>query len=230
MIMINMSSRVKRGLSTSITCGSIALLGMTTSLAGAQSSGNSPVCWRPRPLEKCKTWVLTEAALESPVSSTSQKHLLVGYPNGEGYVSNDFEARLAFTLGLMKNTNRNSAFGLGVSMLNGDLPGRVEARYRRWLGPETGLDLGLGATAGRVRGAYDPDELPTRGITSSVGISGTYIGADARLEYGRTSANRPIHAAYLTIRTGSRAGPIVTMSGLLLYLGLFALATRGGDY
>jgi hypothetical protein len=209
---------------------SILLLLVVASSAAGQHSDTSGVCWRPRSLANCKTWVVTEAALEMPVASTSANHLLVGYPNGEGIVIDDFDARLAFTIGLMANRRERSGYGLTMSMLNGDLPGRIEARYRRWLTPDHGIDLGFGVTAGRIRGHFESEEEKTRGITASAGISGTYLGADARLDLARAADGRLIHATYVTVRTGSRAGPIVTASGFLLFLGLFALATSGGDY
>ena len=206
---------------------SILLVFAVASAGFAQKPDTSAVCWRPRPLAQCRAWVITEAALEAPVSSTSATHLLVGYLNGEGYVSDDFGARLAFTLGFMSNRGSKSAVGFGMSMLNGDLPGRIEARYRRWLDPKTGIDVGFGITGGRVRGVWDPDELSTRGVTGAIGFSGTYLGADARFDYGRTSTHRPVHAAFLTVRTGSRAGPIATAAGFALFIGLLAVLMHG---
>jgi hypothetical protein len=173
-----------------------------------------------------------------PAMSSSARHLLGPYPDRDrvvaddnmAFVSDDFGARLAFTGGLMVNRDEKSGYGLVVSMLNGDLPGRIEGRYRRWLASNRGVDLGLGVTGGRTRGRYDRDELPTRGLTASVGISGTYLGADARFDFARAEDGRSMHATYLTVRSGSRAAPIVTASGFLAFLGLFALVTRGGNY
>ena len=207
----------------------MAILIAFANVAFAQNPDTSSVCWRARPLSKCKSWIITEAALEMPAASSTAKHLYVGTADGSGYVSADFETRLAFTVGAMKNSGATQAFGATVSMLNADLPGRIEARYRRWLGPEHGVDLSAGFAHARVRGLYDPDELQARGITASAGISGTYIGADARLDLMRASNGRVIHGAYVTARTGSRAAPIVTASGFVLLIAAFALLV-GPDY
>lgn len=167
----------------------------------------NPICWRPQPLDKCGGWVITEAAVEAPMSSTSV------LPS----TSHDFDTRLAFTLGLMKNSDAKAAFGFGVSLVNEDIGGRIEARWRRWLNPGSGIDIGLGMIGGHVRpGGRDM----MHGITGSAGFSGAYVGADVRLDHAHSTANQPIHATYLTIRTGSQAAPIVTGSAFLVVLGL----------
>src|SRR4051812_12529686 len=97
---------------SSVIRRSVFLVCAISGAALAQKSDATSICWRPRPLAGCKSWVVTEAAVEAPISSTSTRHYLVGYPNGEAYVSNDFEARLAFSLGVMKNVDSSSAFGL----------------------------------------------------------------------------------------------------------------------
>jgi hypothetical protein len=208
---------------------SIAILIASASVAFAQNPGASSTCWRARPLSKCKSWIITEAALEMPAASSTAKHLYAATADGSGYVSADFETRLAFTFGAMVNSGARQAFGGTVSMLNGDLPGRIEARYRGWLGPEHGVDLSAGFARTTVRGVYDPDELQARGITASAGISGTYIGADARLDLMRASDGRVIHGIYVTARTGSRAAPIAVATGFVLYIAAFALLV-GPDY
>ena len=131
----------------------------------------------------------------------------------------------------MANRAPTSAQGLTVSMLNGEFPGRIEWRYRRWLAPQnSGIDLGLGVTAGKTRDSRGWDTDPTRGLTASAGISGTYLGADARFDLTRTASGRTTHGTYVTFRTGSRAAPIVTATGFAVLIGLFWLATSGGDY
>ena len=186
------------------------------------------VCWRPRPLASCRSWVVTEAAAEFPAASTSARHLLVG-GGGTYYVSDDFETRLAFTLGAMVNRGPTHAFGATVASTGVDIPGRIEARYRRWLGPDHGIDLSAGVARGEVRGVYDPDELQARGITASAGISGAYMGADVRLDLLRAQGGRLVHGAYVSGRTGSKAGPITTAVGFVLMLGAWALLV-GDDY
>jgi hypothetical protein len=196
--------------------------------ATAQAATASPVCWRPRPLAACRSWVITEAAAEFPATSTSAPHLLVG-GDGAYYVSDDFETRLAFTLGAMVNRGPTHAFGGTFASTGVDIPGRVEARYRRWLGPDHGIDLSAGVARSKVRGVYDPDELRAAGFTASAGISGAYVGADVRLDLLRASGGRMVHGVYVSGRTGSKAGPITTAVGFVLVLAAWA-ALIGDDY
>ena len=205
------------------------MLIVASTVAFAQKSDSSRVCWRPRPLAKCNAWIVTEAAIEMPMMSTSAKHLLVGMTDGSGYVSDDFSTRLAFTLGGMVNRGPKQAVGLTLSMLNADLPGRIEARYRRWLDPDLGLDVSAGAMRGAIRGAYDPDQAALRGLTTSMGISGAYIGADLRLDLARSSTGRTVAATYFTARTGGRGAAIATAAGFALFMGLLYLAYSGGE-
>jgi len=184
------------------------------SIASAQNSSGSPICWRPGPLVNCQTWLITEAAIEAPLSSTAVMPSTV----------HDFDRRLAFTTGLMKNTDSMSAVGATLSVVDENLPGRVEARFRRWLDRSTGIDVGLGITGGRLR---PHGRVLTSGVTGSVGISTTYIGVDARVDYARTSTGKPVRASFLSVRTGSRATPITCAAAGVAVL-LLLLSVREG--
>jgi hypothetical protein len=200
-----------------MTRRSILLLFAVSQVALAQGAAPAtPICWRARPLDRCQGWVITEAAVEIPTSSSSVNSSTV----------HDFDTRLAFTLGLMKNSDAKSAFGFGVALVNEDFGGRIEARWRRWLSPAAGVDVGLGMIGGHLR----PGGRATmRGVTGSVGLSGTYLGADVRYDHGRTTTNQPVRATFVTIRAGSRASPIVTGVGLLAVLGLYLAWTGSGN-
>jgi hypothetical protein len=204
---------------------SIVILLSVSAAAFAQKTDTSRVCWRPNALAKCNGWIVTEAAIEMPTTSTSAKHLLVG--STDGYVSDDFSARFAFTIGGMVNRGPNQAVGVTLAMLNADLPGRIEGRYRRWLKPDLGLDFTAGVMRGTVRGVHDADELQIHGLTGSFGVSGPSIGADARFDLARSSAGRNLGATYVSVRTGGRAAPIATATAFALFVGLMYLALRG---
>lgn len=157
-----------------------------------------------------------------PVSSTS-------LTNTER-TTRDYNTRLAFTLGVMANRGPSSAQGITVSMVDGDLPGRIEWRYRRWFpDTKTGVDVGLGAIGSMVRDARGWDTDRTAGLTASAGLSTMYIGGDARLDVARTASGRMTHGTYLTVRTGSRAAAIATATGFALLIGLY-VALSGGSY
>lgn len=176
------------------------------SISGAQNSDRSPMCWRPRPLASCNAWIVTDAAVETPMSSTAVMPSM----------ARDYGTRVAFTIGVMKNTEPMSAFGAGLSVVNEDLPGRVEARFRHWLDRSTGFDVGIGIVGGHLR---PHGSVLTNGVTGSIGLSTTYIGVDARVDYARTSTGERVHASFLTMRTGSRATPIAgAVAGLAILI------------
>jgi hypothetical protein len=197
----------------------------------AQATTASAVCWRAKPLANCKTWVITEAAVEARMTSTSSAQLA----SGNNYVANDFGSRLAFTFGGMKNLDDKRAVGLTLSRTGGASPARVEGRYRRWL-PCTedrvrrrsctvGLDLSAGVAGGIFTG--DSPQAAATGLTGSVGISNTYLGADARVDLRQAPDGRIIHGTFVSVRAGSRAGPIAVASAFVALIGLFAVIYQG---
>ena len=107
---------------------SISILLCASSLAIAQKSDTSKVCWRARPLAECKSWVVTEVAVVSPIQSTASRT-----ERGGGiYPIDDFSTHVAVTLGGMRNGRPNVAIGLTGSLMQagilGELPGRIEVR------------------------------------------------------------------------------------------------------
>jgi hypothetical protein len=193
----------------------------------AQRSDTTAVCWRARPLAKCKTWIVSETSIEQLLTSSSARRSIAG---GGSLESDDFSTQLAFTAGGLKNLDAETAFGFTGSLLMGQPSARIEARFRRWLAPDYGVDVSGGIASGSVRGLDEWKTTGARGVTAAVGISNTWIGADARVDLLRTGDGRTVHASYVGFRAGSQAGPIVAVAGFALLAGLFYLATSGGDY
>jgi hypothetical protein len=201
----------------------------------AQATTASAVCWRAKPLANCKTWVITEAAVETRITSTSNaRQVSANY----SYVANDFGSRLAFTFGGMKNLDDKRAVGFTMSGLSGVAPARVEGRYRRWLpcaedrvrrrNCTVGLDFSAGVVGGIITG--ESPQAAASGLTGSVGISNTYLGADARIDLLRAPDGRIIHGTFVSLRAGSRAGPTVVAGAAVALLGLFAILFSQGGY
>ena len=189
----------------------------------------TPLCWRARPADTCRSWVVTETSLEMPLFSTYSLH-----PLGVGVVeeNEDFGGRVTFTGGMMVNRSPKTGVGFTATLSLDDadelLPSRVEGRYRRWTGQRTGVDLSLGLARRTIRGADGIDSIKARGITASAGVSNTYFGIDARADLMRGDG-RPVTGVFLGVRSGSRAGPIVAVSGFVLLLAAFAALT-GPNY
>ena len=199
-------------------------LGASTSLGAQARDSTRSLCWRARSLALCKTFLVTEAAIELPVTTTAKTF---DDPSGYRFVSDDFETRLAFSVGVMKNTGPKTAQGITLSAFSEQIPNRVEWRYRRWLGPQHGADFSAGVMRGSVRGEYPYGDVDVHGLTAAAGITGTYLGADARFDVARTPDGRVVRATYLNVRAGSRSAPIVTASGYVLLMGLLCLAMCG---
>jgi hypothetical protein len=189
-----------------------------SSVASAQQPDTSSVCWRARPHATCKSWIITEAQVEVPMTTTHRIHRFVGGPSVE---RRDFETRLGFTGGVMFNTRSDRALGLTGSATTTSY--RVEARQRRWLSQTNGVDLSAGVARARV------NDVSTwaNGLTTSAGISNTYIGADLRLDLMR-AGSRTVSGAFATVRAGSRAGSSVAVAGIALAgFAIWALSAGG---
>lgn len=187
-------------------------------ILGAQSP--TAVCWRARPVESCRSWIVTETAIEMPVRSTYSLH-----PLGAGVTEQnaDFGGRVTFTGGVMFNLSAKDALGF-----TGTIPGRIEGRYRRWLTTKDAMDASLGPARKIIRGADGIDSVTARGITASVGVSNTYIGLDARADLMRGD-RRTVTGYFVGVRAGSRAGPVVAVAGFVLAMAAF-VAMTGPNY
>ena len=207
---------------------SIAILFCISSVVIAQESDTSRVCWRARALANCKSWLVTETAVEIPIYSSMSRWQ--GYPSGGSYPSDDFATRVALTLGGMRNLRPNAGVGLTATLATTEHSEesitRVEARYRRWTGARAGLDLSGGYTGGRVRATDRSSFRPTtaaHGVTGSIGVSTTYLGIDVRHDVLRTVDGRLLQGSHVSIRAGSRLAPV----GLLAVMYLAAAVSIG---
>lgn len=211
-----------------------AIFALAATAAGGQAPSSpvdtaAPICWRARPLAECRRWVITEVAMEQPMGSTGADHT---FGPGGSYYSDDFGTRLTFTLGGMKNVGPTRAVGLTAALSMDDpdalVPNRVEARYRRWIDRTNGFDLSAGLARKTIRGDDELQSIVALGPTVSAGVTTTYFGIDGRVDLLRGNG-RPVMATFIGVRAGSRAGPIVAVSGFLLFLGAFAAMT-GPNY
>lgn len=205
---------------------SISILFFISSTVVAQKSDTTRVCWRASALANCKSWIVTEVAIEHPWNSSQSKT-----ERGGGiYPVDDFTTHLALTLGGMKNIRPDAAAGLTGSLMAastvGELPARIEVRYRSWKSPTLGFDLSAGWTGGSVSGT-DPQVwrpmVNAHGATGSVGLSNTYMGIDARFNQVWAADGRTLRSTSLGIRAGSRTFPL----GLLVFA-LFGIASSHG--
>ena len=210
---------------------SIAILFCISSATSAQKSDATHVCWRARPAAVCKSWIITEVAMER-AAYTTKTMTQQGSPSGGFHPIEDFSTQFALTLGGMRNVRPAAAVGLTGSFVGTphaeERLGRIEARYRGWKSSNVGLDLSAGYFGGSVRGTdsrlFRPT-VPAHGVTASLGFSATSLGADARVNLLRASDGRTLRSSSLGVRVGSRLSP----AGLLLLALLSMAADYGAD-
>jgi hypothetical protein len=201
---------------------SIAILFCSSSAVIAQKPDTTSICWRASALASCKSWIVSEVAVVKPYFSTQSRT-----ERGGGiYPIDDFAAHVAITLGGMRNVRPDAAIGLTGSLMAasilGELPARIEARYRRWHSPTIGFDVSAGWTGGPVTGT-DPHVwrplVRSHGVTGSVGFSHTYIGVDARANLVWAADGRILRSTSLGLRAGSRTFPIAFLGFMLMAIG-----------
>ena len=184
----------------------VALTGAIPGSARAQNDARqTSVCWlRPAPLERCRTFLVTEAALEIPVSSTSHQI-------SAGSSEKDFDARFTLSVGLMKNLPQHQAVGVVVGHdVNRDIfrgPTRGEVRFRQWKGLSA-IDVSAGLTRKGIQTATG--SVDSNGLTGAIGGEWRYIGADARVDL-HSVGGRNVIGGFVGARATSVAAPIAAL-------------------
>jgi hypothetical protein len=184
----------------------VALTGSIPGTARAQGDARqTPVCWlRPAPFDRCRTFLVTEAAVEIPVVTTS--HAI-----SAGSSEKDFDARFTLSLGLMKNLPRQQAVGVVVGHdVNRDIfrgPTRGEVRFRQWKGLSA-LDVSAGLTRKGIQTATG--SVDSNGLTGAIGGEWRYIGADARVDI-HSVGGRNVVGGFIGARATSIAAPVAAL-------------------
>jgi hypothetical protein len=172
------------------------------------------LCWRRvEPAPVCRAWVATEFAYEHPFALTRFAE--------QSFDEDDFDGRVVLSVGPMFNVRPNAAVGAMLASTvdaNGIGVLRTEARYRRWIGRRTGVDLGAGFAQTWVPTTGDPrDDIRARGITGGIGIEHRFVGIDARLDW-LNGGGEPWHAALIGVRTSSSGSAVA--AGVLFIVGI----------
>src|SRR5687768_15686061 len=86
-----------------LAVGSLGAQGTDASAAGGRAA---PICWlRPGPLERCRSFLVTEAAFEVPIATTRRSLT-------PAQTQKDFATRFTLSLGLMKNVTAGQGVGV----------------------------------------------------------------------------------------------------------------------
>lgn len=167
----------------------VLLVALASSGAAQQPAADSArparplLCWRGRPLERCRGWLVTEAGIRAG-----------------GDISGIVNA------GPMINATRNTAWGMTLGAAigaddNASLP--LLVRHRYWLDRRRAVDAGIGAVLVRWKDVEDgsPEPVHWDGITGLVAYSWNDL-AIATLEFDTGNAT--------PVMVGLRTGHYVT--------------------
>jgi hypothetical protein len=192
-----------------------------TNVASVRPGG---MCWmRARPAPRCRTFLVTEVGVETPLYSTAARAGSFGGANE--LLIPHFETRILFTVGGMVNRGQNSAIGGTVSVDNRDpngvVPSRLELRYRRWR-EKAGVDVSGGVTQYARHG-----QRSGQGLTAAAGLELGYVGIDARVDVLK-SGDRAMVGGFVGGKATSLAAPLVVAGAVAFIIIMFAQADDSG--
>ena len=206
--------------------------------AGAQSA--DPLCWRGRPLDRCRSFLLFEfSAPRHLVGSTLDPAVGEG-GTGHRRWEQGLASQFVYDLGYMRNIDARTAVGgtleVGVVMDDPHTVGLVgaTARYRRWLGRHTSADGAVGLLRMPV-GVVEPQpwglqrvsvRRPALSADVRLGL-GDLLGVGARAMVSNDGRGRTHHALFAGVSIGSTATAVTT--GALVALETFYRAMASSD-
>jgi hypothetical protein len=154
----------------------------------AQTRAPDPLCWRGRPLDRCKSFLLLEFSAPRHLAGTRLDPIVAEQGYGHPRWDQGLASQFMFDVGYMRNVGPRSAVGGTVEVgFVVDDPRTVgmfgaTARYRRWLTRRVSADGAVGVLRMPV-GVVEPlpfgDHLPQR-----VSVRRPALTADARLGFG----------------------------------------------
>jgi hypothetical protein len=151
--------------------------GLLFAVAIAEAQSPPPttksLCWAPKQLPECRSWVVTDFSFEYGVISTRV----------EGW-DPDFQQRWSLTLGRMTNVSPRVARGFTGSVGLADygdrgLPFRAEFRQRWWKSATLATEASAGLATQYIVSIED-GPVRANGITARLGVEYDWIGLDAR--------------------------------------------------
>ena len=170
------------------------------------------LCWRGHPYPECRSFLVTEVGISYPWGNTPT------YDGG---------AVIAGDLGWMKNISERAAVGGTAHARLGEDYARagVRARYRRWLGRSTSVDLSPGIIVLNKDETYNTDYLPPGFVGGAALNLGDLFALSLEAEYGRYSVREytatEIHrsrSSQVTWRLGWKAGSLPGSIGMVAFI------------
>jgi len=225
----------------SMFAGAVLALATVAALPlAAQQSGNgaaAPVCFHPRPISTCRSFVVAELSLMAGVVSSSESITL------DETVPETFRAlgsHLSWQLGWLWNVSSRTAVGVSGLAGYGGPAGRrgVRLASRYWIDPERSIGVSAGPLWATVGGLSQRDG---RGVSADVRYTWQdRFAATIRIERLATERKFPEPAGFhefphatalyagVTLGTGAAFAGTAALAGLgIAWLLLYALSGSG---
>lgn len=140
-----------------------------------QPARRGPGCYRAQSLPRCLGFLVTDFGFEHPVYTTRHTPAPI-------YSGRDFEQRVTFSLGAMRNFGRHAMGPVAAITSESGPAWMLEWRYRNWLTATQAVDVGLGYKTNSVW-QNDDVERRGRGVTAMIAWTPSrWIGVSARME------------------------------------------------
>jgi hypothetical protein len=199
----------------STVLGSLLLVSMIPAPVGAEpTSDTSPshaLSWRGHPYPECRFFLVSEVGMSHALGNTPTR-------GGSGVIAAD--------LGLMKNISERAAVGGTVHARLGEDYARagVRARYRRWLGRSTSLDLSPGIIVVE-KDDYSYDYVPPGFVAGAAWNLRDLFALSLEAEYSRYSLVEYVgseihrsHPSEVIWRVGWRTGYVPGGIGMVFFI------------
>jgi len=205
-----------------------------------------PLCWRGRPLARCRAFVLVEFSAPRHLVGSRLDPVVAQPGSGHPRWDQGLASQFVYDLGAMVNVGERSAIGgtLTAGVITDDpstpLVLGVTGRYRRWLTRTVSADAAVGVLRMPVgvveRRAFGDQELYRTSVHRPA------VMAEARLGYGDLVAvsargmlatdgrGRTHHALLAGASIGSTTTAVATAASAAWIALLFGLFYAGGDF
>jgi hypothetical protein len=226
---------IKRGLAVALACMALHAPAPAQSEQTEPSETPRGFCWRGRPAESCRTFLVAELSGYTAVASS--RYTRRGF-QGEITRSMHLTGHGGWEVGAMRNVSPQDAVGATL-MAGGDANGErvaVKGRYRRWMSDRAAMDVGAGLMfARRAEPHADPGQpgnmhVPVAGLTGDVAVGLTdWVGVSARGDLLFDRDGNPATGLYGGVKLGTRPGIVVTVLPFVLIATALLIGGGPGD-
>ncbi|MEK6613204.1 MAG: hypothetical protein AABZ29_10505 [Gemmatimonadota bacterium] len=212
---------------------SVGALGAQSSPDSTQATSSSqrshPICWRGRPLARCRAFVLFELSALRHLTGSTLDPAVTQQGSGDRRWDQGLVSHLVYDLGAMVNVRAREAIGgtltAGVII---DYPERLSVfgatlRYRRWLTSVVSADVAAGVlrmpVGVSVVGPFGPvrRSVPRSALMADVRLGlGDLVAATGRAMVATDGRGRTHQAVFVGVSVGSTVTAVIT--GLIGYL------------